>query len=69
MIFGKISPAIDPVHSLVNLVKFWKLLKIVEMMSTECIMVDLDGFQSLELLYMAKYAKISHFQLFSMHFI
>ena len=38
-------------------------------MSLECIMVVFDGLYSLELLYLANYAKTSHFQLFSMHFI
>ena len=32
-------------------------------------MVKFDGFYSLELTYLANYAKISHFQLFSIHFI
>ena len=38
-------------------------------MSIECIMVDFDSFQLLELRYLAKYAKISHCYLFSIHFI
>ena len=39
------------------------------MISVECIMVKVDGFYSLELLYLADYAKISQFELFSIHFI
>ena len=40
------------------------------MISVVCIMVVFDGFYSLKLTYLVKYAKIfSHFQLFSIHFI
>ena len=38
-------------------------------MSVECIMVVFDDFYSMELIYLANYAKISLFQLFSIHFI
>ena len=68
-IFSKMSPQNDPLDPPVNAVKIWKLLKSVEMMSVECIMVKFDGFYLLELIYLANYAKISHFQLFSIHFI
>ena len=68
-IFSKMSPQNDPLDPPVNAVKIWKLLKSVEMMSVECIMVKFDGFYSLELTYLANYAKISYFQLFSIHFI
>ena len=38
-------------------------------MSVECIMVKFDGFYSWELTYLANYAKLSHFQLFSINFM
>ena len=44
MNFSQTNPENDPCDFPVNLVKFWKSFKIVEMMSIECIMVVLDGF-------------------------
>ena len=66
-ILSKLTPKNDPPDPPVNAVKNWKSLKGVEMMSVECIMVVFDGSYLLELIYLAKYAKISHFQLFSIH--
>ena len=52
-----------------NAVTFGKSLKSVEMMSVEYLMVVFDGFDTLELKYLANYATISHLAVFCTFYI